>query len=136
MSMESAKLFLDQKITDLTAELDQAKALRAALENKQLAGPLFGLIGSRNGAIQPKKTAASSGEDSNRLKLVRYFLDRENAWSTTTEMIEETGVDRGVINNIIYVGNPDDFESKDHPSLKRRKMWRLAPSYYAKESAS
>ena len=126
MSVATAKQLLDQKIADLTAQLDQAKALRAAFDNEQLMGIVSGLM---NGALRPTRKlierSPASASLSNREKIAAFFKAHDNAWASSAEIMQGAGVERGIVNNVLYVGNPEDFESKDHPTLKRRKLWRM-----------
>src|SRR6266700_5143490 len=123
MSVAAAKQLLDQKIAELTAQLDQAKALRAAFDNDQLVGIVSGLM---NGSLRPtrKLIERKSAESlSNRDKIAAFFKAHDNAWASSAEIMRGSDVERGIVNNVLYVGNADDFESKDHPTLKRRKLW-------------
>ena len=56
-----------------------------------------------------------------------YFRTRNNEWAEVSQIRKATGIGRGAIANILYKTHVDYFEHKDHPSHKKRKIWRLAP---------
>jgi len=125
MSVDTAKQYLDEKIVKLSAEIEQAKSLRAALDDSQLVQHISGLIAGKNGKATPRKGAAPTDERTNFQQIVSFFEANENVWSATSDIISSTGLERGIVSNVLYVANLKDFESKDHPTMKRRKLWRL-----------
>ncbi|GMU21515.1 MAG: hypothetical protein AMXMBFR13_16080 [Phycisphaerae bacterium] len=127
--MPQADSALDAVISKLEKHLAAARQLKEALDrDPELAEML-----ARELVGRPPNTAVPSENERNGKsqgttaygRIRQFFLARENAWSTTAEIMKETGLARGATANVIYTSKPKEFEAKQHPDKPTQKQFRL-----------
>lgn len=127
VSTEAAKAFYDAKIAELSAQLETYRGLRAAIDSPAIAEQLVHLLTNGAPVVSAPYKSSGTGKASgtNFERVAALFAARDNDWLPAPEVAAQTGINRGVVANLLYKTNKNDFESKDHPRIPNRKLWRL-----------
>jgi hypothetical protein len=125
------KQHYDRKIAALEAELESAKAIRAALDNPAMVAELESLFGGKSSGngktAQPKKSG--HGALTNYDKVVAVFRANGNAFLRVPELAKASKISRGNLSNVIYTSQRTNFDMQNHPEFPRQKLVRMKPEH-------
>lgn len=120
-----AKAF-DSVIQSLEGRLDAAKQLKRLLEtHPDLADELERYFTRRRGAAKSARTNGDGNGQTYADRIVKFFRDHNNRWTTTPDIVKEIGIPRGGLSYVLYKTHSDRFESKKYPGHGRMRQWRL-----------
>jgi hypothetical protein len=111
---EAAKHKLDHRIDELENRLTKLRAIRAALDDEEIAPDLAELFGS-----------GGRNQETHFDKMRAFFESTENEWATAKWIARKTGVSWAAVRQVLYKTNKGAFESQDHPKGGRTKQFRL-----------
>ena len=120
-----------ENINEIAARFErQAETLRLIQELVNEEPDLVPvIIAALNGKPSEKPSGNGKNQDKPEThfdRLTVFFKGRKNAWATTAEIIEGTGISRGAIGAVLHSGHKDDIQKKAKPGSRKTKLWRLA----------
>jgi len=111
---EKPKQKLDGRIAELEARLEKLRAIRAALDDEEIAPDLAELFREQN-----------PGQVKNIDKMRSFFDSCGNKWATVVQIGEGTKLKWGSVRQILYKTHKQEFDSRSHPKGGRTKQFRM-----------
>ena len=123
---------ISDKAARLRSQADFLESLeRASAADRDFLVEVHRLLGRMfaNGTYEPGGIRTRYRKPGKAVKKVLALFTAEDVWLTVPQILDQTGLARGVVTNILYKSRKDQFEQRDHPTSGKLKLWRLKPQF-------